>query len=48
MPQKLGEIGLTAKSVIAVGLGKGGVGKSTLATSRAGLKAIWLQNRADG
>jgi ATP-binding protein involved in chromosome partitioning len=30
-PQKLGEIGLTAKSVIAVGSGKGGVGKSTIA-----------------
>jgi len=38
-PQKLGEIGLTAKSVIAVGSGKGGVGKSTIATSLAlGLK----------
>lgn len=34
-PQKLGEIGLTAKSVIAVGSGKGGVGKSTLAVSLA-------------
>ena len=33
--QKLGEIGLTAKSVIAVGSGKGGVGKSTIATSLA-------------
>ena len=30
-PQKLGEIGLTVKSVIAVGSGKGGVGKSTIA-----------------
>ena len=30
-PMKLGEIGLTAKSVIAVGSGKGGVGKSTIA-----------------
>src|ERR1700761_6937407 len=30
-PQKLGEIGLTAKTVIAVGSGKGGVGKSTMA-----------------
>jgi len=29
--QQIGEIGLTAKSVIAVGSGKGGVGKSTLA-----------------
>lgn len=36
---KLGEIGLTAKSVIAVGSGKGGVGKSTVAASLAlGLK----------
>lgn len=30
-PQPLGTIGLTAKSVIAVGSGKGGVGKSTVA-----------------
>jgi ATP-binding protein involved in chromosome partitioning len=38
-PQKLGEIGLAAKSVIAVGSGKGGVGKSTVAASLAlGLK----------
>ena len=38
-PQQLGEIGLTAKSVIAVGSGKGGVGKSTIAASLAlGLK----------
>jgi ATP-binding protein involved in chromosome partitioning len=38
-PQKLGQIGLTAKSVIAVGSGKGGVGKSTIAASLAlGLK----------
>ncbi|MEZ6113423.1 MAG: Mrp/NBP35 family ATP-binding protein [Pirellulaceae bacterium] len=38
-PSKIGEIGLTAKSVIAVGSGKGGVGKSTLAASIAlGLK----------
>lgn len=38
-PQKLGEIGLTAKSVIAVGSGKGGVGKSTIASCLAyGLK----------
>jgi ATP-binding protein involved in chromosome partitioning len=34
-PQKLGEIGLTAKSVVAVGSGKGGVGKSTIAASVA-------------
>ena len=32
---KLGEVGLAAKSVIAVGSGKGGVGKSTIATSIA-------------
>ena len=44
-PQKLGEIGLNCKSVIAVGSGKGGVGKSTIAASlalglrRAGAKA---------
>ncbi len=37
--EKLGEIGLTARSVIAVGSGKGGVGKSTIAASLAlGLK----------
>ncbi|MEE2642888.1 MAG: P-loop NTPase [Planctomycetota bacterium] len=36
---KAGQIGLTAKSVIAVGSGKGGVGKSTVAASLAlGLK----------
>jgi ATP-binding protein involved in chromosome partitioning len=36
---KIGQVGLTAKSVIAVGSGKGGVGKSTIATSIAlGLK----------
>lgn len=34
-PQKLGQIGLSAKSVIAVGSGKGGVGKSTIAASIA-------------
>ncbi|MHB8971170.1 MAG: Mrp/NBP35 family ATP-binding protein [Pirellulaceae bacterium] len=38
-PQKVGEIGLAAKTVIAVGSGKGGVGKSTIAASLAlGLK----------
>lgn len=30
-PEKLGEIGLTAKTVVAVGSGKGGVGKSSIA-----------------
>jgi ATP-binding protein involved in chromosome partitioning len=30
-PEKLGEIGLTVKSAIAVGAGKGGVGKSSVA-----------------
>jgi len=34
-PQKLGEVGLPAKAVIAVGSGKGGVGKSTVAASIA-------------
>ncbi|MFM9025941.1 MAG: Mrp/NBP35 family ATP-binding protein [Planctomycetaceae bacterium] len=34
-PGKLGQIGLEAKSVIAVGSGKGGVGKSTIAASVA-------------
>jgi ATP-binding protein involved in chromosome partitioning len=33
--EKLGQIGVTAKSVIAVGSGKGGVGKSTIAASIA-------------
>ena len=38
-PEKLGQIGLTAKSVISVTAGKGGVGKSTIAASVAfGLK----------
>ena len=38
-PEKIGEIGLAAKNVIAVGSGKGGVGKSTIAASLAyGLK----------
>lgn len=37
--EKVGEIGLAAKSVIVVGSGKGGVGKSTIAASLAyGLK----------
>ena len=34
-PVPLGQVGLMAKSVIAVGSGKGGVGKSTIATSIA-------------
>ncbi len=34
-PPKLGQIGLESKSVIAVGSGKGGVGKSTIAASLA-------------
>ena len=34
-PVKLGQIGIEAKSVIAVGSGKGGVGKSTIAASIA-------------
>lgn len=43
-PEKLGEVGLTAKSLIAVGSGKGGVGKSTLAASLAvGLKRAGSQ-----
>ncbi|MEM6329986.1 MAG: Mrp/NBP35 family ATP-binding protein, partial [Planctomycetota bacterium] len=33
--EKIGQIGLTAKCVIAVGSGKGGVGKSTVAASLA-------------
>lgn len=38
-PDRIGQIGLSAKSVIAVGSGKGGVGKSTIAVSVAlGLK----------
>jgi ATP-binding protein involved in chromosome partitioning len=38
-PEKIGQIGVAAKSVIAVGSGKGGVGKSTIAASIAyGLK----------
>jgi ATP-binding protein involved in chromosome partitioning len=31
-PEKLGEIGLAAKTVVAVGSGKGGVGKSSIAS----------------
>jgi ATP-binding protein involved in chromosome partitioning len=34
-PEPLGEIGLRAKTVIAVGSGKGGVGKSTIAAALA-------------
>jgi len=34
-PTKIGQIGLEAKTVIAVGSGKGGVGKSTIAASIA-------------
>jgi ATP-binding protein involved in chromosome partitioning len=34
-PEKLGQVGLTAKSVVAVGSGKGGVGKSTIAATLA-------------
>ena len=34
-PEKMGEIGLEAKNVIIVGSGKGGVGKSTIATAIA-------------
>ncbi|NIL98880.1 MAG: P-loop NTPase, partial [Planctomycetales bacterium] len=34
-PQPLGQVGLAAKSVIAVGSGKGGVGKSTVAACLA-------------
>jgi len=30
-PEKIGEIGLSAKTVVAVGSGKGGVGKSSIA-----------------
>ncbi len=34
-PEKMGEIGLAAKTVVAVGSGKGGVGKSSIAASLA-------------
>jgi ATP-binding protein involved in chromosome partitioning len=34
-PQPLGQVGLTAKAVIAVAAGKGGVGKSTVSTGLA-------------
>jgi ATP-binding protein involved in chromosome partitioning len=34
-PEKIGQIGLSAKSVIVVGSGKGGVGKSTIAAAMA-------------
>ncbi|MEX0610891.1 MAG: Mrp/NBP35 family ATP-binding protein [Pirellulales bacterium] len=34
-PERIGQIGVAAKSVIAVGSGKGGVGKSTIAASIA-------------
>lgn len=43
-PEKLGDIGLTAKNVLAVGSGKGGVGKSTVAANIAlGLKRAGAQ-----
>jgi ATP-binding protein involved in chromosome partitioning len=43
-PEPVGTIGLTTKSVIAVGSGKGGVGKSTIAASIAfGLKRSGAQ-----
>lgn len=43
-PEPIGQIGLTAKSVIAVASGKGGVGKSTIAASLAlGLKRAGCQ-----
>ncbi len=43
-PEKTGELGLTVKSVIIVGSGKGGVGKSTIATAIAlGLKNAGCQ-----
>lgn len=43
-PEKIGQIGLAAKSVIAVASGKGGVGKSTIAASIAyGLNSAGCQ-----
>ena len=43
-PEKLGEIGLPAKSVVAVGSGKGGVGKSSIAAYLAcGLRRAGCQ-----
>ena len=47
--EPVGEIGLTVKSVVAVGSGKGGVGKSTIAASLAyGLARAGLQGGPDG
>ncbi len=44
IPASLGQVGLRAKSVIVVGSGKGGVGKSTIAASLAiGLKNAGCQ-----
>ena len=43
-PEKLGEIGLAAKTVLAVGSGKGGVGKSSVAAYLAcGLRRAGCQ-----
>ena len=43
-PEKMGEIGLAAKSVVAVGSGKGGVGKSSIAAYLAyGLRRAGCQ-----
>ncbi len=43
-PEKLGEIGLAAKTVVAVGSGKGGVGKSSIAAYLAyGLRRAGCQ-----
>ena len=40
-PEKMGEIGLAAKTVVAVGSGKGGVGKSSIAAYLAcGLQRV--------